>query len=252
MSTVSSRDNTPGTQRPPTRSSQPQYSLPLTQSTRDKLLKDAAKTTNSEDEAITWLQKKIYIPERDSVTVRDLSNAILLLIAHNATTKVLAEGLKAVAICMDQLETERTVARISEAVSDIINPLVEDLKNTINDIAENTMRSINEAGETARCHTTREQMENTHTTEIPLLTPTHPFSYANVLRASLAPHTFSTEHQEVMARGELRNRQVLVDVNNRGSGDTTLKDLSERVLVEKANAALELMVEDRRTQKQWR
>jgi hypothetical protein len=213
-------------------------------------------------------------------TTASLATA-LTNIAHNVPRipKPALDGITAVALLLNSMADPREQTSLADRVNDAIAPTIERLDTTATEtreaIAQLLSRSQDGASaieelreETHAIHTLRDQLNLTlneltqrtgrlarddpqaggpntagvtdgtrHDDPQLALTPS-PQSYVAAVQAALSPG-----HGEVLARSQDRKRQVVIERDAPSDGSTAHQEdsLTEKVLVEKANAAIDLM-----------
>lgn len=208
---------------------------------RDEIVKDQQVKIKTFEEASNWLEEKILIPSKDDISTLALSNALLFLSnTHSGIPKIVVEGMRAIAICMEKVSMEHVASKITESVLEAIHPTMSDTMDTVNNWTSNANKILEEAKD--------EYKEIAQKVE----TIVEKMTRLNTERPSDATHTNTTEkgtmntrtldlgHTEALAKGEKRGRQVLVDATEDSRSNETLRNLTEKLLVEKANMALSI------------
>jgi hypothetical protein len=220
-------------------------------------------------QARSLLEKEGWLPANGSVTASALGIALTRLL-HTIPTRLpkqATNGIIAISTLLASLDDAQTTEIITNKVNEAIQPNLDKLAEVAS-LLQATAESLR-SGAISNANTLEEFREEAHAindllsssaadlilqadnarnlpaplsqpppnpsdqlTSLP--TPTPFPSYAEILRASIAP-----AHEEVLSRSQGRLRQVLVERNT--PNDNREDELSERALVEKANIAIDLM-----------
>jgi hypothetical protein len=235
--------------------------------------------TNTPEQAKNWLEREGLIPRNGNATFSTLASALTQLV-HNVARlpKQAVDGINAIAILITSLEEARITEIIASKVETIIRPTIDRLVESANEVREcaenlcarsiantNTLEEFREdthvlhelissavvdLAEQAQIATERHPHGNipeTPNTPGDLNAPSHvpsqppnpsPQSYAAAVRAVLTPG-----HEEALARAQGRLRQVLIEREILNPSDSAEEGMTEKVLVEKANTAIDLMAD---------
>lgn len=174
-----------------------------------------------------YLEKNGYVAKDTELTTAMLTTTLLQLSqCTGKLPKAASEGMRAVAFAMEILRDTQTAGEISTQVAAALSPAIAKLE---------TMAAELQAG--LATATTQATTSQARTPQIP--------TYATVTQAHTPP-----KHSEVLAKAQGRERQVLVDWEER-AGDEATNSMTEKELVKKANTTIELMgieAEDRPNQ----
>lgn len=170
----------------------------------------------------------------------------LLLLASTAPAKILQDGIKYIAILMDDAEVEKSGDRLSSYVINKLSPLLDRAQ----DITTNASNAVDSTRKSAdRLHNTYEEtrdeiqrsvdslnssIDNTEPKSLPSR-PGGPISYA-----AAASKQLPLSHPTNLARARIQERQIVIDKDPSAPSDN-LEDLTERELVAKANETIEMM-----------
>jgi hypothetical protein len=238
MSTTSRKEGTPTATTPaakPGGGPRPKSPRPDAKGTRSSVRIGSA-TAEEEDEITPIVAKEIlrkagYLTHDAPLTHNRLAFIIrqYVGVAHKIP-KALADGLKAVAVLIEDVEEDSTTiaAQVIAAIADPIERMSETAQQ-LSTLATKTEQAIvrlsaDRPGGAAQPETPGSQQATRPT-------------YAAVTQVQVPPR-----HAEVLARSQGREKQVLIDSTSATSQDG-LRELTERELVVKANTTVELMGE---------
>jgi hypothetical protein len=232
-------------------------STKATDKTKEQLLAKPDSNIYDVTQARNFLERYSYVANGDQLTWSKLATIVLQLSQGNdKLQKHTTEGMRAVALVMDDMQAEEVTERVTGKVMKKLSPLMDTLTELTKEAgkaaeglraaAESNTRTMDEFRE--ETHTIRdiitgaaEELEEKvskikevnanqgdpgHDQQQPAMT------YAAITRVQVAP-----QHDEVIARTHSREKQVLID----DTGSTT-ENMTERELVAKANMTIELMV----------
>jgi hypothetical protein len=224
--------------------------------TREELVRISNLDTNIFNAALglTHLESAGYATRGEPVTHSSLMMALLLISQSTRLPRPVTEGMRAIALLIENLEESRTAETIADRILELINPALEKLTttttestdalrsaavvntNTLQEIREETHELLetlgntaNELAEQGNCLTASQTQTQAQ--------PPPPLTYAAVTQTPTPPR-----HAEVMARSLGRNRQILIERNDAaGANPEEIARLSEKELVAKANLAIDTM-----------
>ena len=226
--------------------------------TREEMLKVSETLTSSRtvEWARKFLDKGMYMPLEEEVTVSCLAFIILQLAWTDNIKIAVSDGLKAVALLIEQTQNDRAVESIVSTVTDRLTTMLQEnlshrnkhtedeleaaknlcyaaisLTNTIEEKCEEIQRVTGQLTEVS---------ENISTQPTPaFLAPAMTQSYADI--AQQQPPL--SGHADIIARGRNMERQVIIDK----ALDATMNgmmNLTEKELVTKANLTIKMMNDD--------
>ncbi|KAF5371838.1 hypothetical protein D9615_009532 [Tricholomella constricta] len=201
-------------------------------STRATSASSTTKISCRED-ARKWLEDNGHTMRPDELEAGDLKHAILSLSKTTGVPHEVTEGLRAIAFCIEDVEQ----TRVEEAIAAVVAKMWEELKEEVGVVAEASVKSVKEIGEDIR---RRNEERDTREAEARPATNNAPRLYADMARPDARTTAAEAEHREVMGRGEIRDKQVLIDGRGEGSNDA-IAGLTEKLLIEKAKMTLDLM-----------
>jgi len=213
---------------------------------REDQIKAAKSNLTSPKQARDLLEWHSYLPKGEAPSRSSLSITLLLL-AQAATGKLLTDGIKAVAVLLEDEMVDRIAGEISSYVLDKISPLL-DRSDKATDSLNEASSEIREAADRIKktCEETRGviQKAGEHRNFSPVFAeprnphpgfPAPALSYAAALSSQLP-----LSHPHTLACSCTRDRQTLID-KDPFSANNGLEALTEKELVAKANEAIELM-----------
>lgn len=232
----------------------------VTEKTKEQLI--GISKTESEIFEVTharsFLEKNAYVATGDEVTWSKLATIVLQLSQSSGKLpKYASEGMRAIALMIDDMQAAEVAERVTGKVVDKLNPLMESLTNLTEAVGKateelqaaaisstRTMDVFREESQTIReniigaVEELEERASRNRANDTDQNNAGHPqhhqaMTYATVTRIQVTP-----QHEEVIARTQSRDKQVLID--DIGEGVAT-GDMTERELVAKANMTVELM-----------
>lgn len=225
--------------------------------TREELLGTGREAVKNVETGRAYLESKGYTVIGQEYTVSDLSY-VLLLLAQGASQALLIEGVRAVALILEDDAKRHTKDKIHELVKESLAQTKEQMSETLgqmNDAADHyksSSYSMNRVMEEFReeCHVITHNLGESAEdlvgeltlaimarAEAPARAERKTGTQPQVLYAQA--HLPST-HESMLARNEVKRRQVLVDKAPNASTNG-LKDLTEGELVTKGSTTLNLM-----------
>ena len=208
----------------------------------------------SKHQAIAYLAAGDYIVPDKPTDLHILAHVLLQLGATNKSPKPITDGIRAVAFLIEDTHNQLTADRIAEAIKSQLGEQMEgfnsdmeamrDAVEHVTDAAKTITRKMDEFKdefqETTEQLTQATQELTEKTTETTIAAPVLAQVQAPITYAAVAQQS---AHAEVIARGAVADKQILVQRNKNGTGsaDNALPDLTEKELVTKANTALDPM-----------
>ncbi|KAF5383104.1 hypothetical protein D9615_004832 [Tricholomella constricta] len=188
---------------------------------------------SSREEAKKWMEDNGHTMRPEDIEASDLKHAILTLAKVQGVPSEVVEGLRAVALCIEDLEQ----TRVEEAMAGVVAKMWEEMKEEVGVVAEASVKSVKEIGEDIR---RRDEEREIRAAATRTPASSAPRLYADMVRPEAGTTAAEAEHREVMGRGETRDKQVLVDGKGDGSNGA-IAGLTEKLLIEKAKMTLDLM-----------
>jgi hypothetical protein len=233
------------------------------QKMREEMLKvsETSKTIRTTEWARKFLDKGMYMPEGEEVTNSHLAFIILQLASTDNIKKAVSDGLKAVALLLEEVENNNKAEKIASEVGATLTALIQNitarnnepstdeltttttddlrhaaisLTNTVEEKCEEIQRITEQLVEASENLNTKTRT-GSETTETAPKTVT----YADAIRNQPPP----PQHAITIAKGISMQRQILID---KAPDATTngLSSLTEKELVLKANLAIGFMEDD--------
>src|SRR5271155_1751026 len=210
------------------------------------IIRDSQSSIKSFDTAKKWLTDHEYVINGEELSAPALVMALLYLANGRLnTTSQLINGIRAAAICLDEVSTERGNPDIAkDAAEAALTELTTETTTILSNLAENAIKSISEV-ETKCKEALSEVQAHIKLGEEQAPAPSsnqhaaRP-SYASILRTPkpLEPGD-SRAHRAVMAKEGMIRKQILIDGIEGTQSETN--ELTPKLLVAKANLAIDLM-----------
>lgn len=258
--------------RPNIRSSDPVKSL-----SREQILSSTMGTVKTTAAAKQALVRQKYFPDQDSITIDKLPLILLQISAASKIPATEVESIRAAALILENLLREKHADELVKLVLEKLNPSLETLEDSgklmiasSEEVRDSTTSLANTVEEhrvdcqnithdiTSAAHTVEAATKQMDITleqalkEFPAflnLSEPHPFQPANdpnIHRPYVHPSNISksvpTTHGAAVARYEEKAKQVLITASE-GNDSLGLSDMEPHELVEKANLAVEKVVE---------
>ena len=208
-------------------------------------LKDSRASINSEAKAKGWLIKEELLIEGEVVSPTALSQALMWLAAgERNTVELLVDGIRAVALCLENWEGEEAVEASRRVIKDTAAEWTEEARKEMKKIAEGVIAEVKSSLESTERRGSSgnwaddveaESFQHKAITDIAKAIPT----YAQVIANEWRKDTDKKEervHQDYMAKEAIRRRRVLVDGID--GVRSSVGGLTPKEIVEKANIAL--------------
>jgi hypothetical protein len=195
--------------------------------TRGELIDNASSSVRNREQARNFLDKNRYVAKDDPISHEGLSFALLCL-AHNATTRTLQEGARAVAILMMDASARSLGEQAMKYVEEKLEPIMrktDEMTDALREATYDTIRAADAAADAIESATRNDGRQ----------TIAQGSTYAAALKG-----TVPLAHPNTLARAKARSCQILVD-KDPNSGTSSLTELTELELVAKANEAVEHM-----------
>lgn len=203
---------------------------------RSDIISDSQSRIKDASDGRSFLESKEYLVPGEKVTMASLGTALLYITQAQDMPQWAVDSIRSVALCIGEAMADSIVERLVESVTEAVESKHGTLSEAINDAAENTSKVIAEIKNS--CEEAVQKLASTarKTPQAPAA-PT----YAGVLQANLgAAAALGSVHYSIVAKGQLQEKQVLVE-KAPGVESNGLKDLTERMLIEKAKLALDRM-----------
>ena len=211
-----------------------------------EIVRNSQSNIKNIDAAKKWLYEHEYIVPGENLSASVLTMALLYLANGRINTATqLMNGIRAVAICLDDIASEITHPdTLKDAIETTATELATESATIISNLAENAIKSISEVE--ARCKEliSKAQEHNIHqenrdNAQHNPSQDTHR-SYADALRRPHPPaRADERKHNVILAKESMMRKQVLIDgIEGTQSNDT---ELTPKLLVAKANLAIDLI-----------
>ena len=210
-----------------------------------EIIKNSQSNIKSVYTARKWLHKHEYIVPGENLSASVLTMALLYL-ANGCinTTSQLINGIRAVAICLDDITTEQAYPdTVKDAIEVTVTELAMESVTIISNLAENAIKSISEVE--VRCkelirkaqeHSIHK--ENGDNAQYNSSQNTH-WSYADALKRPHPPtRVYEREHSVILAKESMLRKQILIDGIEGTQNSNT--ELTLKLLMAKANLAINL------------
>ena len=210
------------------------------------IIRDSQSSIKSFDTAKKWLIDHEYVIHGEELSVPALVMALLYLANGRLnTTSQLVNGIRAAAICLDEVNTERGNPDLAkDAAEAALTELTTETTTILSNLVENAIKSISEV-ETKCKEALSEVQAHVRLEEEQAHMPSSNHhavrpSYADVLCTAkpLEPGD-NRMHRAVIAKEGMIRKQILIDgiegIQSEANG------LTPKLLVAKANLAIDLM-----------
>ncbi|KAF8511681.1 hypothetical protein JB92DRAFT_3117760 [Gautieria morchelliformis] len=182
--------------------------------------------------ARSYLESKCLLIQGAQYTLESLRVALLYITQTPGVPKSVQEGMRAIAYVMRDIQSRTGAEAIIEAVK-------SQLDESTQRMSDATAGVVEAAAEVRKAAREAQEQLITRTPQVAGTTPptggTPRCTYAD---AAAGACSLNPTHAAVLAKSEIKARQVLVDVHPEAKTNP-LADMMERVLVAKANIALE-------------
>ena len=246
-----------------TRLSSQGESNPTAGKTREELLRVVISTVHNVATTKEYLERKCLVITGEKYSPTNLSMALLHLSQTSALSKVLVDGLRAIAFVLEDMVTDQIVEKVTNAVIDQLTTVTANLESTTTDLKQTT---DNLHGAAVSITRTVDKFTENSTSLLDYLTsiasdvakaaedlesvrqppnspPMPPSSLPSTLTYAVAAGIhLHPSHATTLAQGDACSCQVLVD-KAPGAGASGLEKLSENELVEKAKLAYGQLVQ---------
>ena len=229
----------------------------------EELLKATISSVHDVKMAKEFLERRCLVILGEEYDTHSLSMALLHLSQTTSLSKVLVDGLRAIALILEKLRIDNTASKIAETVTELLLPTTGQLVTTITDLQlttdslrsssvcitrtadkfiDSTAASVQSMNDAAADITTateeidaaiKAQTQPSNPTPVAPTPLTYSYAAAVASRIHLPP-----THATTLAQGDARARQVLID-KAPGTNVNGLEELTEKELVEKAKVAME-------------
>src|SRR5271155_67219 len=210
------------------------------------IIKDSQSNIKSFDTAKKWLVDHEYVIHGEELSIPALVMALLYLAnGRLSTTSQLVNGIRAAAICLDEVSTDRGNPNPAKDTDEsAMTELATETTTILSNLVENAIKSISEV-ETKCREALSEVQAHVKLGEEQAHTPTsnhhdaHP-TYADILKtAKPLESEDSRAHRAVVAKEGMIRKQILIEGIEGTQGETNV--LTPKLLVAKANLAIDLM-----------
>src|SRR5271155_5052426 len=204
------------------------------------IIRDSQSSIKSFNTAKKWLIDHEYVIHGEELSVPALVMALLYLANGRLnTTSQLVNGIRAAAICLDEVNTERGNPDIAkDAAEAALTELTTETTTILSNLVENAIKSISEV-ETKCKEALSEVQAHVKLGEEQAHTPTsnhhdtHP-TYADILKTAKPLKSEDSQvHNAVIAKEGMIRKQILIDGIEGTQGETNV--LTPKLLVAKAN-----------------
>jgi len=213
---------------------------------KDDLVKDSQTIIRGLETAKKWLIDSELTLKGEDLTLSTMVATLYQLCSGRFhQLKDMVCGMRAVAICMEEIIQSRYTTNALDTVKEQVDDIVKEAKEAIEELVGEVRTAMKDTEEQMK-----KQKENRPSDEVEkiiekavqsAMKPT----YAQALANSVNPHTASRDLQienDAKARSKLQRRQIILD------GDDATKEqtgkLTPKELILKANLALEKLDED--------
>src|SRR5271155_2477705 len=183
------------------------------------IIKDSQSNIKSFDTAKKWLVDHEYVIHGEELSIPALVMALLYLAnGRLSTTSQLVNGIRAAAICLDEVSTDRGNPNPAKDTDEsAMTELATETTTILSNLVENAIKSISEV-ETKCREALSEVQAHVKLGEEQAHTPTsnhhdaHP-TYADILKtAKPLESEDSRAHRAVVAKEGMIRKQILIDV----------------------------------------
>ena len=213
---------------------------------KDDLVKDSQTVIRGPETAKKWLTDNELTLKGEDLTLSTMVATLLQLCSGKFhQPKDMVCGMRAVAICLEELIQSRHTINALDTVKEQVDDIVKEAKDAIEELVGEVRTAMKDTEEQLK-----KQKENRPSDEVEKIiekavqSATKP-TYAQALANSANPRTASRDLQienDAKARGKLQRRQIILD------GDDATKEqtgkLTSKELLLKANLALEKLDND--------
>ena len=215
-------------------------------SSKAEIIRNSQSNIKNIDVAKKWLYEHEYIVPDENLSVSTLTMALLYLANRCINTAAqLINGIRAVAICLDDIAPELAHPdTLKDTIETTVTELATESATIISNLAENAIKSISEVEARYKELISKAQEYNIHQenrddTQHNPSQNTHQ-SYANGLRRPHPPaRADESKHNAILAKESMMRKQILIDGIEGPQSNNT--ELTPKLLVAKANLAINLI-----------
>ena len=120
--------------RPETRGSNQNGQNPSVGQTREELLRATISPVHDVKTTKEYLEGKCYVIAGEEYNPTNLSMALLHLSHTSALSKVVVDGLRAIALLLESMNMENTATQTTKAITDLLIPTTEQLASMLADL----------------------------------------------------------------------------------------------------------------------
>ena len=196
--------------------------------TRAELIADTATTIRTRENAHNFLDKNGFLPKEDPLSI-DVLSYTLLSLAHSAPTRMIQEGLRAVAILMMDKAARSIGTAVHQYIEKCLTPILNKLDNASDNLQTATQTAREVTGEVNKAVEKDTEGEENEAYNAAANRGT----YAAALKGNV-----QLSHPSNLAKANAINCQILIDKDLHVE-QNNLDTLIEWELVTKANKAME-------------
>ena len=210
------------------------------------MVKESQAAVKGPESAKAWITDNELVIKGECITIGTLTTALYHLRSGKFTQpKEMINGIRAIAICLEELNQTRYMSEALDMVKEQVEEVVKGAKEAIEGLVEEMKSAIKETEDANKKHKgDRGKDEVERIIEKAVQSATKP-SYAQALANGSDSRTESRDRQiknDIKIRGQLQRRQIILDGDNATKDQTS--QLTPKVLIAKANLALDKLEKD--------